>query len=296
MSFKWKHLLEQGGGEIDSKEYERLEGIANALDYLSFLRESYSTPSDAEGKTWYANDAVSRAFYLMCREAEWAIHHLVGLAEGGDCGEPLLDPRADDPRDAQGLQEAGAHIARQPSKLDPIVRRLALTNVLTAFRPAGTSLGPLLFELTHSLRALDTGEQLPLVTPESSPQKAKYRIQLHHLSATCFEEFMSASGKTLEDARAFLTECYGYRTRHWRQRLLEQPYGLTKVEVVNSITLARLSGEIVKKSKEYPEDEFLSEMAKQALKDYGPSAVREDGAAYKSLMGFDVQRDCTERS
>lgn len=296
MTFKWKALLEASKAQIDLDEYDNLELIATRLDHLAALRGMYSSKNgspDPIGKTDASHEAIGVAFSMLCSESEWALHHQIGLATGNEDAAPtLLDgPDGTPTRDGHDWERVGTHFVRRIGTGSVEQRRRALTNVLYAFFPAGTPMMWPFFELHHGLRALDTGEQIPLLRPRSSTQKAKYSVQQHHLMATCIEEFMVCTDHSQAAARRLLRRYYGHSTRQWRERLYTQPNGLTANEIDSALLLARASAKEVMRSRDDPNNKSLRERAREAEAFYGDEAARADGAAYKVIIGYEDIED-----
>lgn len=264
---------------------EQLRDIATR--YVDRLIELASTtdPSLGEGSEKGKDQKAFRALrlvqLLVSYLAQWAIDHQTGL---GIHGQRFV-PRDNTPGGVPGYKAlvdaanshehelAGNRANESWANISAQNKRLALTNLLSANPSAFSEL--LIIEICESLRALDHGENLPLLERARQGKKVSYLEMRLQMRALGFVEYRRARGMLLHKALKEVADAYGVSPvtlNGWGKRLGED-FG--PFEVARERALARevarkedahRKGRFSGKKSAHPEGTWDTEYRDEALR------------------------------
>lgn len=279
-----------GKGRRERRPFLEDASLLRLIQRLESL-EKISHPSEGKAsetaKDRNAFDALNNAGVLLREMAGWAIHHRAGLAINKI---QTLKPRV--PQQTAQLPEyQSAKVAAdshdnettgqitQRADIDPTTARQIAINVLS---PLATYLG--IDSLIEGLKALDTGEVLPIVQPAATFDKVRYTETRFQLAAITLVEYWTARQMQKQEAQALVSDAFGVSVptlRSWEGRVRQ---ALGEIEVSETISRAR---NLAANFKAEVQAKLSGEDNAASPQDFdwekGPDSATEIGAQYKLL-------------
>ncbi|GGH24521.1 hypothetical protein GCM10007036_30980 [Alsobacter metallidurans] len=265
--------------------------IAVLLERLDELEASTHPDKGiaALGKDLAALQALQVAGELVQAVAGWAIDHQIGLAVSGLSFVPLqphgtkehpeylaLRSQVDDHRH----EIAGRGDLLRLADVDDATHRRVLFNMLIG----NSGALPLTTQqkMIEALKALDTGELLPIIKPRQTTKKVRYRESQLQLKALAIVEFMVHSDMKRFKAQEMVATAYGVSTetlRTWEKRVRED---LGALEVSRTLSFARNAAASTKEARK-----ALFSGSNQIHSDYGRSysdaSLKRAALAYRNV-------------
>lgn len=287
-SGRYRELPDMKTGQSKTKlaDDKFVQTILAQLDEL----ETTSRPSIDRGseksKDLKAFRALHHAAWLMKYITKWAINHQIGLATNNLRFLPLHPKQTKNLPEYQAAKQAvdshdheragGVFSAHDAS---PETRRRITINVLS---PLAGHLG--LNDLLEALKALETGEVLPILQQATNADKVRYTEARFQLEAVALVEYWTVIKNKKIRALELVSEAFGvplHTLRGWESRLRKR---LGTIEVNAAVSRARnfaKTFEIQDQSRKlgdefaHPEDFDFS---------FGPRSAPEVGRRYQAFL------------
>jgi hypothetical protein len=201
-------------------------GMLDHLDRAEVMNRPSLGEHSAKAKDGDAFSALMFAAWLTEYAAGWALDHEIGLAINNRKFVPLLPGQTKKLPEYQEIRTAvdsheheldGGAFADYNSD-DPILARRVAINILA---PIYRHL-KLPMALIEALKALDTGEVLPILQPVSTTDKVRYRESHFQLEAVAFVEYWTVRKGKKHQALKMVAEAFGVPAdtlRGWKSRL-----------------------------------------------------------------------------
>lgn len=246
----------------------------------------------AERKDYRAFDALSIAMDLVECVAGWAIDHQIGLAAAGLQFVPIqpigTKNHPDYLKELRAVnthehERVGSRYNRDNWPNTPQFRRLALINLLATMHT--NSLSEITHEATEALRALEFGETLPLVDPNLSGRKTKYRALLLQLKSIGMVEYLVALDIKKLAAQVTVGEYFGVSDstlRTWEKRLRQEESGIGALKVSREIEWARNAASFTKAARRG--DAGAARISDSQARYYSDAAMREAGTEFRRIQ------------